>query len=222
MTLPDTSRPRLTVRGEAHVETAPDLARIGVTLTARGTDRRATLADLARRNDAAVALVREYGPALDALETGPLTLAPELTRRGRGEHVRTHHGTVHLTATLTDFTALGELTTRLADLDLTRVDGPWWSLRPTSPAHSEARHQAVQDAVQRARDYAHALGTRLDALLELDTTTPDHTPFGAPASRMAFATESAEGAPPPLDLQPQRQTASAYVTARFGLHPPSL
>ncbi|GGQ25531.1 SIMPL domain-containing protein [Streptomyces roseolilacinus] len=213
--------PRITVHGEAHVETDPDLARIGVTVTARGADRRATLEDLTRRNAAAVDLVRGYGAAVDSLETGALTLTPELTRRGRGEHVRTHHGTVHLTAALSDFTALGELVTRLADLDLTRVDGPWWSLRPTSPAHTQARRQAVEDAVHRARDYAHALGTEVAALLELDDTAPDHLPFGAGTARMAFATEGAE-APPPLDLQPQRQTATARVTARFTLHPPTL
>ncbi|WP_228977903.1 SIMPL domain-containing protein [Streptomyces sp. DH12] len=213
--------PRITVRGEAHVETDPDLARIAVTVTARGTDRRATLDDLTRRNAAAVDLVKGYADALDRLETGALVLTPELGRRGRGEHVRTHHGTVQLTATLTDFTALGELVTRLADLDLTRVDGPWWSLRPTSPAYARAREEAVADAVRRARDYARALGTDLDALLTLDDTPSDgFAPFGAGAPRMAFAAEAADV--PPLDLQPQRQTVSAHVTAGFTLRPPTL
>ncbi|MFV2117457.1 SIMPL domain-containing protein [Streptomyces sp. Act-28] len=219
MTAPE--NPRVTVRGEARVETDPDLARIGITVTARGADRRATLADLTRRNTTVLDLVRGYGPAVEALETGALTLTPELARRGRGEHVRAHHGTVHLTAVLGDFTALGELVTRLADLDLTRVDGPWWSLRPTSPVHTRARRQAVEDAVHRARDYAHALGTELDALLELDDTAPDHLPFGAATPRAAFAAEAADTAPP-LDLRPQRQTVTAHVVARFTLHPPTL
>ncbi|WP_149183965.1 SIMPL domain-containing protein [Streptomyces sp. TRM49041] len=220
MATPET--PRITVRGEARVETEPDLARIGVTVTARGTDRRSTLEDLTRRNATALTLIKSYGDALDALETGTLTLTPELTRRGRGEQIRAHHGSVHLTATVTDFTALGELATRLADLELTRVDGPWWSLRPTSPAHAEARRQAVMDAVRRARDYAHALGTELGALLELDDTAPeDAVPYGAGAPRAAFAAEAADAAPP-LDLEPQRQTVTAHITARFTLHPPTL
>ncbi|NKY13778.1 SIMPL domain-containing protein [Streptomyces somaliensis] len=213
--------PHITVHGEGHTETDPDLARIDITVTARGTDRRATLADLTHRNTTVLDLVRGYGPAVDTLETGALTLTPELTRRGRGEHVHTHHGAVHLTATLTDFTPLGELVTRLADLDLTRVDGPWWTLRPTSPAHTEARRRAVENALHRARDYAHALGTELDALLELDDTASHHLPFPGPAPRTAYASETPQ-TPPPLDLRPQRQTVTAHITARFTLHPPTL
>ncbi|WP_175407824.1 SIMPL domain-containing protein [Streptomyces sp. TRM64462] len=216
--------PRITVRGEARVDTAPDLARIGVVLTARGTDRRTVLQDLTRRNATAVDLIRAYDDALEDLETGALSLVPELARRGRGEHVRTFHGVVHLAATLTDFTALGELATRLADLDLTRVDGPWWSIRPTSPVHAEARTEAVRDAVRRARSYAQALGTDLAALVELDDTPPSDEPFdfgGAAPRAAAFGTEAAGDTPPPLDLEPRRQTVTAHITARFTLHPPA-
>ncbi|URM91758.1 SIMPL domain-containing protein [Streptomyces sp. MRC013] len=219
MTTPPT--PHITVRGEGHVETAPDLARIDITLTARGTDRHTTLTDLTQRNTTALNLIRSYGSAIDTLETSTLTLTPELTPHSRNEHIHTHHGTVHLTTTLTDFAPLGELITRLAALDLTRIDGPWWTLRPTSPAHTQARRQAVEDAVHRARDYAHALGTELDALLQLDDTAPDHPLFPSPTLRTAHATESTQ-TPPPLDLQPQRQTATAHITARFTLHPPTL
>ncbi|GAA4923858.1 SIMPL domain-containing protein [Streptomyces coeruleoprunus] len=222
MATPTPEAPHITVRGEARVEAEPETARIGVTLTARGTDRRATLDDLTRRNDAALALIQQYDEAVESLETGAFSLTPELTRRNRGERVHAYHGTVHLAATLHDFTALGELTTRLADLDLTRVDGPWWALRPTSPAYARARREAVEDAVQRARTYARALGTDLDALLELNDTAADMpVPFGGAAPRMAFAAEAAEAAPP-LALEPQRQTVVAHIDARFTLHPPTL
>ncbi|MFF1276590.1 SIMPL domain-containing protein [Streptomyces marokkonensis] len=214
--------PHLTVRGVAHLEAAPDLAHITVTLTARGRDRRATLDDLTRRNTTALDLIKSCGDAVEQLETGALTLVPELTAHGRGERVRAHHGTVRLTAGLSDFTALGELTARLADLDLTRVDGPWWSLRPDSPAHRRARREAVDDAVRRAREYAGALGTTLAALVELTDTGTGHP---EPLTRMratAFAGPPEDGTPPPLDLEPQRQHLHAEVDARFTLVPPRL
>ncbi|MFE9770148.1 SIMPL domain-containing protein [Streptomyces sp. NPDC005931] len=217
---PDT--PHLTVRGEARLHVAPDLAALDITVTARGHDRRTTLDDLTRRNTTVLDLLRTYGDTVERLETGPLTVTPELTRRGRGERVRTHHGTVHLTAELNDFTALGELATRLADLDLTRVDGPWWTLRPDSPAHRSARQQAVHDAVRRAREYAEALGTTLAALVELtDLGTDDHPPH--PHARALAHPQAAEDAgPPPLDLQPRRQEIHARVDARFTMTPPHL
>lgn len=220
--------PRLAVRGEAHLEVDPEIARIGITVSARGTDRRDALADLTRRNATVIDLVKTYGEAVERVETGSFSITPELTKRGKGERVRTYHGRVHITAELSDFTALGELTTRVADLDLTHVDGPWWSLRPDSPSHRRARQEAVKEAVQRAREYAEALGTALAALVEIADIGADNAPyppFGGGPAAPGMARAAYGGAPEaaaPLDLEPQRQTVYAQVNARFTMNPPRL
>lgn len=219
---PTPDAPQVTVRGEGRLEVEPEFARIGVAVRARGTDRASVLAALTSRNADAIALVKSYGDAVANLETGALSVTPEPARHGRGERVRGYQGWVHLSAELTDFTALGELTTRLADLEWTRVDGPWWALRPDSPAHAEARRQAVKEAVRRAREYAEALGSSLVALLELsDTGLAPGMPAPVAGTRMAFAAEAVD-APAPLDLEPQRQTVTAEVAARFVMSPPAL
>ncbi|WP_424214301.1 SIMPL domain-containing protein [Streptomyces sp. BI20] len=223
--------PRVSVRGEARLEVDPEIARIVITVSARGTDRRTTLDDLTRRNNQIVALLKEHPEAVEKIETGALSITPELTRHGRGERVRSHQGRVHITAELGDFTTLGDLAGRIADHDMTRVDGPWWSLRPDSPAHGRARRQAVLDAVQRAREYAEALGSHLTALVELADLGAEGTPGGhgsplaAPAGVMrsmgyGAGAEAAEAQP--LDLEPQRQTVQAQVNARFTMSPPAL
>lgn len=220
--------PRVAVRGEARLEVDPEIARIGITISARGTDRRTALDDLTRRNNTVLDLIKSYGDPVEKLETGAFSITPELTRHGRAERIRAYHGRVHITAELNDFTTLGELTTRLADLELTQIDGPWWALRPTSPAHGEARRQAVLEAVQRAREYAEALGAHLAALVELaDLGAENATPFpqaapGAGMRTMAFSTSAEDAGPPPLDLEPQRQTVYAQVNARFTMTPPQL
>ncbi len=219
--------PRIAVRGEARLEVDPEIARIGITVASRGKDRRTALDDLTRRNTEVLDLIKTYGDTVERLETGAFSISPELKEKGRGERIHAHHGRVHITADLTDFTALGELTTRLADLDLTRVDGPWWALRPDSPAHREARQQAVREAVQRAREYAEALGTTLAALVELADIGAENAPPPYPQTRggrmrsMAYATEE-ETAAAPLDLEPQRQHVHAEVNARFTMAPPRL
>ncbi|MEV7558796.1 SIMPL domain-containing protein [Streptomyces sp. NPDC048331] len=218
--------PRVAVRGEARIEVDPEIARIGITVSARGTDRRTALEDLTRRNNTVLDLIKSYGDPVEKLETGAFSITPELTRHGRAERVRAYHGRVHITAELSDFTTLGELTTRLADLELTEVDGPWWALRPTSPAHGQARRQAVLEAVQRAREYAEALGANLAALVELaDLGAENAAPFtpapGGGMRTMAFSAAEETG-PPPLDLEPQRQTVYAQVNARFTMTPPQL
>lgn len=217
--------PRIAVRGEARLEVDPEIARIGVTVAARGKDRRAALDDLTRRNTSVLDLIKTYGDAVERLETGAFSISPELKDKGRGERVHAYHGRVHITAVLTDFTALGELTTRLADLDLTRVDGPWWALRPDSPAHREARQQAVREAMQRAREYAEALGSSLAALVELADIGAENAPYPqAPGGRMrSMAYGAAEDtAAAPLDLEPERQHVYAQVNARFTMTPPQL
>ncbi|MDX6332643.1 MAG: uncharacterized protein QOI83_5030 [Streptomycetaceae bacterium] len=217
--------PRITIRGETVLDAQPELAGITITITARGTDRRTTLDDLTHRNAQALDLIKTYGDALDTLETGTLLITPQLREKGRGERVRSYTGLVRIGATLTDFTALGELTTRLAEIDLTRVDGPSWSLRPDSPAYRTARRQAVRSAVQRAREYADALGSRLVALTELtDEGIAGPTPYRE-RSKMrttAYSAAGAEEPPEPLDLEPERQIIHASVTAHFTITPPDL
>ncbi|MCX4848627.1 SIMPL domain-containing protein [Streptomyces sp. NBC_00893] len=219
--------PRVAVRGEARLEVDPETARIGITVTARGKNRRNALEDLTRRNDHVLELARSYGQAVEKLETGALSITPELTQKGRNEQIHAYHGRVHITAVLNDFTALGEFTTRVADLEMTRVNGPWWGLRPDSPAHGTARRQAVHEAVQRAREYADALGAHLTALVELADLGAENTAPPAPAApgamrgRAAFAGAAPEPAPA-LDLEPQRQTVYAQVNARFIMSPPKL
>ncbi|MET9760282.1 SIMPL domain-containing protein [Streptomyces sp. NPDC006372] len=219
--------PRIAVRGEARLEVDPEIARIGITVAARGRDRRSALDDLTRRNAGVLDLVKTYGDAVERLETGAFSITPELVKHGRGERVRTYHGSVHVTAELNDFTALGELTTRLADLELTRVDGPWWALRPDSPAHREARKKAVGEAVQRAREYAEALGTSLAALVELADIGAENGPPAYPqapgrARSMAYGAAAPDTAAAPLDLEPQRQRVHAQINARFTMVPPRL
>ncbi|SFD66618.1 SIMPL domain-containing protein [Streptomyces aidingensis] len=220
--------PRVSVRGEARLEVEPEIARIGIGVRARGADRRAALTDLTRRNTTVLELLKSYGEAVERTETGAFTISPEL-KQGRGERIRAYHGRVQIQAVITDFTALGELTTRLADLELTRVDGPWWGLRPDSPVYRQARQQAVREAVVRAREYAAALGADLAELLELadrglESAFPDQrrTLAAAPAAYGAARAGSAESAAPALDLEPRRQSVRAEVSARFSITRPEL
>lgn len=166
---------------------------------------------------------------MEKLETGSFSITPELKEKGRGERIHAYHGRVRITAELTDFTALGELTTRIADLDLTHVDGPWWALRLNSPAYRNARQQAVREAVQRAQEYAEALGTTLAALVELaDIGAENAQPLtpAAPGGRMRSmsyaAAEDTAAAPstsnPNANASTPRSTPASPCT-RHGYEP---
>ncbi|MER7166869.1 SIMPL domain-containing protein [Micromonospora sp. NPDC000207] len=209
--------PVVSVRGEAYREVEPEVARFRVTAMARDKDREATLTRLAERAAAIRVLLESYGPVVERRETGDLQVRPETKRSG--ERVVAYHGSVTTTVTVTDFTALGEVMLRLADQDQVEVAGPWWALRPDSPAHREARRAAIADAVARAREYAEALGAQVTALIELADTGMGTQPM----MRMAYATGGmAQEGRPELDLDPQAQSVQASVEARFTISDPVL
>jgi uncharacterized protein YggE len=147
-------------------------------------------------------------------------------QRGREEKIRAYVGSVRIQVVVKDFTVLGELLLRMANRDMSQVDGPYWRLRRDSRAYREARTQAVGEAVTRAREYAGALGSEIISLLELaDTGLSTHGVAGPqPMVRMmamAPAGAADSGALPTIDLEPQRQNVYASVEARFTATPPA-
>lgn len=205
------------VRGEVVREVPPEIAVFSVTVSARDRDRQAVLVRLTDRAATVREVIDSYGAAIERRETGSLHVRPELKRSG--ERVSAYHGSVTTTVIVRDFTVLGELMLRLADQDQVTVAGPWWELRPDSPVHRETRRAAIDAAVQRAREYAEALGARLIALLEIADTGMADRPMMA---RAAYEVMSAAGAPPELDLDPQPQQVRASVEARFTMSEPAV
>lgn len=211
--------PVVKVRGEVVREVPPEIAWFSVTVVARDRDRQTTLRRLSDRSDAARALIDGYGEAIERRETGQLWVRPELKRSG--ERVSAYHGSATTTVTVVDFTVLGELMMRLADQDQTTVSGPWWALRPGSSEYARARRAAVAAAIERAREYADALGARLTALVELaDTGMSGERPM----MRMAAFAGGAEaaGGPPMIDLDPEQQTVQVSIAATFAVSAPAV
>ena len=213
--------PTVVVRGEAVREVPPELASFSVTVSARDKDRQTALTRLAERSAAIRAVLDSYPDAIERRETGGVHLRPELKRAG--ERVVAYTGAVTTTVIVTDFTALGEMLLHLADQDQTSVSGPWWQLRPGSRAGAEVRQAAVADALERAREYAAAVGARLDRLIEIADEGVGGGGGGGPMMRAAYAgfAASGTGEPVELDLDPQPQTVQASVQLRFGMTEPT-
>ena len=221
-------QPVISVRGEAHLEADPEIAVISVRVQARDRDRRAVLDRLVSRNRQVLDLVREYGDAVEKVESGPASAHPELKPKGDRERVAGYAGQASAQVTVRDLSVLGELVARLAELELVTVAGPWWSLRPDSPVYRQARVAAARDATLRAQEYAAAFGGRLGELIEAADTgllTSQWSPqAGAPAPRAMMAAARMSGGyaeqAPSLDLEPARQLVTAQVEARFAMQPP--
>jgi hypothetical protein len=211
--------PTVVVRGEAVREVAPELATLSVTVSARDRDRQTALARVAERSAAVRAVLDGYAEAVERRETGGVSLRPELKRTG--ERVSAYTGSVTTTVLVTDFTVLGDLLLRLADQDQTSVSGPWWSLRPGSRAGAEVRRAAIADALDRAREYAAAVGARLDRLIEIADEGSGGGSMPLMRSALGMAAQ-ADVSAVELDVDPQMQTVSASVLVRFAMTEPTV
>jgi uncharacterized protein YggE len=216
--------PLISVRGEAVLEAEPEIARLSVHVQSQESDRRTALDLLTERNQRCLDLVRSYGDAVEKVETGGLAITPLLKYKRREGDIRAYRGTVWIKIAVVDFAVLGELVTRLGDLERTYVSGPEWELRRDSEVYERAARQAVHEAVARARGYAEALGARLTGLVELSDEGVGRTPEAPVALAAAYGRGLGDSAeePEPIDLEPETQIVRATVEARFTATRPDL
>ena len=219
-------QPLLAVRGESLLEVDPEIAYLSVSVTARDPDRAKTLRLLNKRAKANDEILKRFGDAIEKIDTARVSVSPQLRSRKPEERISGYVGVVWRTITVVDFDRLGELVAQLANQDLTEVAGPTCTLRPASPVHRRARVDAVQDAVQRARDYAGAIGSRLTDLVELADVgqTSDVSPRGLMFAGAARASARPASAPDEFtfEMTPIKQVVRGTVEARFRISPPDL
>lgn len=213
------TQPVVAVRGEAWLEAEPEIASFAVTVTVNDRDRQEALRRLASRVDSIRVVLDGYSDGIEKRETSGMYVYPRT--KGSAERVVAYHGSVTTTVTVSDFSVLGDLMLRLAGTEQASVSGPWWALRPGSPAHREARHAAIADALERARDYAVTLGARVVRLIELADAGLGEQPV-APGGFRGLALNEGGGDGPQIDLEPRRQHVQASVEARFAISEPNL
>jgi uncharacterized protein len=219
--------PVLAVRGEAVLEVDPEIARIEVSVAAVDGHQARTLQLLNERAGAVDKVLASFSDVIEKTETSGFRVSPQLTRRIGRSQASSYHGAIYHVITVADFDRLGELMARLAEQDQVEVGGPWWELRPGSPVSGQVRIMAVRDAVQRARDYAAALGSKLASLVELaDARLLSDSRGQAEVRALAAGLPHRVRAPVPeefsIDLVPEKQVVRATVEARFTIGEPDL
>ncbi|MDI6099655.1 SIMPL domain-containing protein [Actinoplanes sp. NEAU-A12] len=208
----------VTVHGEARREVPPEQAVFSVTVSAKDRDKPTVVARLTERAAEVGEILDRYGAAVERRETTGLHVYPEYRRRS--ERSVTHAGSVTTTVTVSDFDPLGELLAQLAAGESTSVSGPWWQLRPGSRAGADVRREAVTDALERAREYAAAVGSELDRIVEIsDAEAADaHPMMMRAAGGMADVEESGLA----FDLDPRQQAVEAHVRVRVTITEPTV
>jgi len=219
------TEPVISVRGEAVLEVEPEIAVVWVSVLARDKDRQRAVKLLKDRTARITTQIKDYGGAVEKLDSGLVTVRPEFKDGRARERITGYVAQANLTATVADFGVLGDLVIGLAGQEMVTVAGPNWQLRPGSPVHREARLAAVADATQRGREYAEAFGGTITGLIEAADTgllapQPEPGVFRAALAAPAAAGQAYDAAPE-FDFEPAKQTVSAEIEARFTMTAPS-
>jgi hypothetical protein len=180
---------------------------------ARSGDRAQALRDLTRRVDEVRAALGGYDDAVESVDAETFWVHPQLKDGRPRERVTGYVAGAVVLATVVGFDVLGDLLLRLADREMVALEGPFWALRPDSPAYREARVEAVRDARRRAEEYAEAAGVRLTGLVQIaDTGLAADTAVMPMAARAAAGSVADEVS---FDVEPVPQTVHAAVEVRF-------
>lgn len=213
----------ITVRGENEVRIAPERAVAHVTASIDGPDR-------ARVVEQVAALASPLRAELDAQKAGGavrewasqrMSVWSDRPWNNEGRQLDlVHHASIELTATFTDFAALSEWLTAVAERDGLQVGAVDWLLSPETRARAErdVATAAVAVAVERATAYAGALALGSVTPLEIaDLGLLTGGQEAAPSPRMyakaAMAMDA--GGSGAVDFQPDDLVVSAAVEARF-------
>ena len=219
MDVPLRPEPVVSVRGEWYGEVPPELARVLVTVAARGRERPLTLKQLNDRVEETRAVIEGYGEAVERVDASPLRVTARYKDQKPTERVTGYVAELQLTVVAVDFGVLGDMLFRLADRDMVSIRGPYWALRADSAVYGMARTEAVRDARTRAEEYAAAAGTRLTGLVEIadgaaSSRFTEATAYAMPASARGSVADDVT-----FDVEPVPQEVSASVEARFTLAP---
>jgi len=205
--------PVVVVRGEATREVPPEQAVLSVVVSARDRDRDTVMTRLSERSAAVRTVLDSVAEAIEKRETSHVHVYPDLKRRS--ERAVAYVGSSGTNVTVTDFAALGDLMLRLVALEQVAVSGPWWRLRPGSKAGAQVRSDAISDALLRAKEYAAAVGARVQRLVEIaDESGGGQGPF------MALAVSAPTTRDAHLEFDPQMQTVQASVIVRVTITEP--
>ncbi|MFS0867203.1 SIMPL domain-containing protein [Microbacterium sp. 179-B 1A2 NHS] len=213
----------ITVRGESEARVAAETAVATLVVAMDGHDRAAVVEQAAALVDPirSELAARAEARAIEEWSAQQISVWSDRPWNERGTQLPlVHHASVALTATFTDFAALSEWLSTLAERSGVQVGGVEWQLTPATRLQTErdVATDAVAVAVHRATAYAEAIGKSTVEALEIADVGLLVGGDAGPQreSRMARAAMTMDAGGGTLaDFRPEAIVVSAAVEARF-------
>ncbi len=208
----------LSVDGAGHVQVAPDVVTLSLSVARSAPSARAALSSANRRVNAVTAALRGAGATPAGIQTSAIALASAIVRVGpRKLRVKRFTATEDLTVTLTDVHLAGRVIDAAVRAGAETVNGPTFSFSDPSAGKAAAERAALADARRRADSAAAALGYKVTGVesVDLDPSSPL-----VPVSSGGGSAPSAKGKPTtPTTVNPGTQEVDASVRVVYTIAP---
>jgi uncharacterized protein len=203
-------QPQINVSGEGKVMVMPDQAVVTIGVVNTGADA----AEVKKKNDETTAAVVKYLKSIKLPESDYQTQRVNLHRNY--DYTKKKYSYVAsqtMSITLKDISKYDSMMMGLMDAGINDIQGVEFKTSKLSQYESEARVKAIENARQKANDYAGALGVKVGApLLVTDNSQPF---YPVPMRTMMYKDAMAESAAPEQTLAIGEITITANVNVSY-------
>jgi uncharacterized protein YggE len=204
--------PAITVSGEAHLSTPPDLAQIDAGVASEAKTAR----EASEANNAAMAKVlqalKTAGIADKDYRTSRLALQPQYAPNRPGQaSITGYRASNRVTIKVHDVAKVASVIDTIVGAGANDVGNIYFSVAEPSKLLDQAREKAVADARRKAEIYARATGVTLGAPLSV---SEGGSPMPLFKGRMAAAPMAA-----PAAVAPGEETLSVTVNVSWAIKP---
>src|SRR3989442_842279 len=158
---------KVTVAGEAVARVEPDTAVLTVSVVTQSTQALNAQQENARKSETVAAAVKTTAGSGVEIKTSDYTLQPQYDYRdNRLPKIVGYDARNSVIVTMSDLKNVGAVIDAASRAGANSIDGISFVLRQTSPARGQALADATQQAMNKARSIAEALGGRVLRVVE--------------------------------------------------------
>ncbi len=203
---PDARTAAIEVAGRGSVQAEPDLATIRIGVTTENAKAQEAVSANTAATAKVIAELQSASIGKKDLKTANFSVYPQYRTEGENKHqVLIYRVSNTVTVTVRDITKVGDILSKAVAAGSNQINGPSFSVSDPEKYLNEARKNAVENAMAKARAYADAAGMKLGAVLEMSEP-------GVPAPAFARGlVRSAAAAPVPIEAGEERLEAQIFL-----------
>lgn len=201
----------LSVSAQAEARRVPDIASVSAGVVVQAPDASAAMRANAGQMTRVIAAIRKAGIAERDIQTSGINLNPQFRYDdGQPPVITGYQASNTVQLTVRDLSRLGPILDALVAVGANQINGPSLDVDDKQSAYDEARRSALEEARQRARMYADALGMRVRRIVSIS----EGGSVGPPVPMMAMARMEKSSDTP---VSPGENTLSANLDVVFEL-----